>query len=170
MPDLIAHPSDQVVYDSGLGSRRAYLKAYQAQERTAKLESQRQSNITPDVTRSASRFSPPASAEAIAARQRQFETRQIARGGVISAAPATPRNLIPHLDADSESKAAEAYWYIGYPHHRNTDKQEEGLLRFAKALHLIHYAAVFQKDDPIRKIALDIYRSDEATKRFAGRY
>jgi hypothetical protein len=160
---LVAHPSDQMVFDSPYrhSGRRAYLKAYQAQERQQKLDSQRTAN-TVDVSRSSSRFNPP-SDPAVEKAFIQRRASHVATGGVIEA----PKSLIPFLDATSESQAKDGFFFYSYKHH-TPERREEGLLRFARALHLLPFSAVFQgKDDAVRQIALRIITSPEAVTRFA---
>jgi hypothetical protein len=53
----IEHPTDQQIYDAGL-TRAGYKLAYQAQQRTRRLEEQRAANTVTGVERSGSRFYP----------------------------------------------------------------------------------------------------------------
>jgi hypothetical protein len=53
--EYVQFPSDQQIYDAGL-SRAGYKLAYQTQQRTRKLEAQRQANTVQGVERHGSRF------------------------------------------------------------------------------------------------------------------
>jgi hypothetical protein len=170
---FVQHPTDQQVWDSKVGSRAAYTRAYQAQERQQKLQTQMDANNTPDVTRRSDRFAPPDDPKIVAEHKRLRAVHQVAKGRVMHPAPVA--NVIPFLDPTSERQASEAYWWYGYKHTggyiHGGDPREQGLLKFAKALHLIPYAAVFQgENDPCRQLTLKIIESAEAAKRFAGRY
>jgi hypothetical protein len=166
-------PSDQTIYDSGLGSRAAYTRAYQAQERQQKIQDRIHANTSQSRERSGSRFNPPDDPKIVAEHARLRASHQVAKGGVMQPAPIA--NVLPSLDPTSERQASEAYRWYGYKHTggyiHGGDPREQGLLKFAKALHLIPYAAVFQgENDPCRQLTLKIIESAEAAKRFAGRY
>jgi hypothetical protein len=162
---FVQHPTDQQVWDSKVGSRAAYTRAYQAQERQQKLQTQRAANTTPDVTRSSSRFNPPDDPKIIAERQRLRASRQIPVGGEMQ--PAASASVIPYLDSTSEANARDGYFYFAYKYH-TPEQRESGLLKFARALHQLPFNAVFQgKSDVIRQLALKLIQSPEAIARFA---
>jgi hypothetical protein len=169
MRELVPHPTDQQVYEFG-NSRAAYSRAFAAQERRKKLEAERAANnVSGDFTpRSASRFNSPDDPRVVAELTRR--RNQIATGGIITADDSQPTITIPALSAEDERKAAEAYWWIFYPHH-GASEAEVGLLKFARALHLLPDTAVFQgSTDIVRQLAIGLVKSDEAKRRFAGKY
>jgi hypothetical protein len=156
-------PTDQQIYDAKM-TRAQYTRAYQAQERQQKLQTQRAANTTADVTRSSSRFNPPDDPRLVAELARLRANRQVGVGGEIQT---TPESLIPHLDATSESQARDGFFFFAFKHH-TSDQRESGLLRFAHAIHILDFRAVFQSpSDPIRQLALKIIQSPEAVARFA---
>jgi hypothetical protein len=173
MTELVKHPTDQQVWDfcGGSGNARAtYSRAFASQEKRKQLELQRTENnagagFTP---RSASRYNEPDDPRVVAELTRR--RNQIFTGGIITSDDSQPSNLIPALSPEDERKAAEGYWWVMYPHH-GASEAEKGLLSFARALHLLPDTAVFkEKTDPIRLLAIKLVQSEEAKRRFAGRY
>jgi hypothetical protein len=165
---FVQHPTDQQVWDSKVGSRAAYTRAYQAQERQKKIQDRIDANTSQSPERSGSRFNPPDDPRIVAEHLRLRASHQIAVGGVMQ--PVAPTNKLTTLSPADERKAAEAWWWMTYPHHPS-QYRESGLLMFAKAFHLLPGAAVFQGDnDPIRLLTISWVNTEEARKRFEGRY
>jgi hypothetical protein len=169
MSELKAVMSDQEIVDAGFSSRASAVRTFKAQEYRKRLEAERTANNAGKdfQPRSASRFNStddPRVVQALTQRR-----NQIATGGVITADDSQPTITIPTLSPEDERKGAEAYWWIVYPYHGSSEA-EKGLLMFARALHLLPDTAVFQVNDPIRQLAISLVKSDEAKRRFAGKY
>lgn len=168
MSELYPHPTDEQIwrspYKNSSRPRAAYLKAYQEQCRSAKLATERAAN-TVETDRSPSRFAPPDDPRIVSEHKR---LRAVHRGFTETE---PPKIQIPMLDAKSEADAKDAYfWFVSKFRHGGDDSayRAMGLLKFARALHLIPSNAGFTNaDDPIRLLTLKLIRSKDAFERFS---